>query len=109
MTTPRFVIQLLVENAIKYSFSRIVKPEPVLIEVNAYPFGEGLAHIDIKDNAGDFYEKGTEESKGFGMKMVNELIKAQFGSDEYGWTVDCEPDKYTIVTVTIPIVEEDSE
>lgn len=36
------------------------------------------------------------------MKLADDLIKTQFNSNEYGLAVNCEPDQYTTVTVTLP-------
>ena len=50
-------------------------------------------------NIGHCYSIG-----GAGMKMVDELIKSQFNSDNYSVDVDCKENEYTLITMTLPII-----
>ena len=104
MVMPRFVLQLLVENAIKHGISQLL--DAGLIEVKIYRIDDQLVRIDVKDNAGLFCENEAAETGGHGMSLADDLIKTQFNSNEYGLTVKCEPYQNTIVTVTFPYVVE---
>jgi two-component system LytT family sensor kinase len=104
MVVPRFVLQLLVENAIKHGVSKLL--DTGHIEVNVYRTEGELVCIDVKDNAGLFFDNEAANRGGYGMKLVDDLIKTQFNSNEYGLIVNCEPDQYTTVTVTFPYVVE---
>ena len=106
---PQFILQLLVENAIKHGVSKLFPPAKGLVEVSVYPVDKELMCIKIKDNVGAYYDnESNASSKGSGMKMVNELIKSQFNSEEYGLEVDCKEDEYTLVTITLPIVKNEA-
>ncbi len=107
MVMPRFVLQLLVENAIKHGITRLL--ETGFIEVNTYRYEDESVRINVKDNAGLFCENEVAKTRGHGMKLADDLIKAQFNSNEYGLTVNCQPNQYTIVTVTLPLVVENLE
>ncbi len=104
MVMPRFVLQLLVENAIKHGVSKLL--DTGHIEVIVYRTEGELVRIDVKDNAGLFCENEAAEIDSHGMKLADDLIKTQFNSKEYGLTVSCKPYQYTIVTVTLPYVIE---
>ncbi len=95
---PSFILQPLVENAVKHGISRLLIPG--VIQIRAYQTDNGLINIDIEDNAGQ-YQLGSSTDKSVGMKNVDGRIKALFGR-EYGLKVDCSPNQYTIVTITIP-------
>ena len=107
MVMPRFVLQLLVENAIKHGVSKLL--DTGHIEVNVYRTEGELVRIDVKDNAGLFYDNEAVNTGGYGMKLADDLIKTQFNSNEYGLTVNCEPDQYTTVTITLPYVVESTD
>jgi two-component system LytT family sensor kinase len=104
MVMPRFVLQLLVENAIKHGISKLL--DTGYINVNAYRSDDGLVKIDIKDSAGQFCEDKANKSDGHGLKLVDDLIKAQFNSKQFGVSVQCQQDEYTIVTITLPFETE---
>lgn len=101
---PRFVLQLLVENAIKHGLSKLL--DTGYIDVNAYRSDDNLVKIDIKDSAGQFCEDKASNSEGHGLKLVDDLIKAQFNSKQFGVSVQCQQDEYTIVTITLPFETE---
>ncbi len=70
--------------------------------------------IKIKDNGVGMSEEQVEsilkkertDSKGIGVKNVNDRIKIYFG-DDYGIVVESELDVGTIITIKIPAVMED--
>ncbi len=96
---PSFSLQPVVENAIKHGTSRLLIPG--IICINAYQLANKLIRIEVKDNAGQYQPTQASTNKGVGMRNVDGRIKALFGG-QYGLSVDCEPDQYTIVTITIP-------
>jgi two-component system LytT family sensor kinase len=61
---------------------------------------DGLAFIEIEDNAGTFHENETND--GLGIKIVDRRIKSLFGAD-FGTTVNCVPNEITRVTIKIPL------
>ncbi len=94
---PTFTLQPLIENAIKHGISNML--EQGIAKISAYR-ADGLAFIEIEDNAGKFREKGTGD--GLGIKIVDRRIKSLFG-DDYGTTVSCMPNEMTRVTIKIPL------
>lgn len=70
--------------------------------------------IRIKDNGVGMSEEQVEsilkkertDSKGIGVKNVNDRIKIYFG-DDYGIIVESELDVGTMITIKIPAVMED--
>jgi two-component system LytT family sensor kinase len=103
---PGFILQLLVENAIKHGISQFLPPVIGQIKVHAYSSSDATrVHIEICDNAGLYseQEKNDAQKKGsYGIKMVEDLIQTQFNSNKYGLTFLCEPEKYTKAIITLP-------
>ncbi|MCF6235483.1 MAG: histidine kinase [Gammaproteobacteria bacterium] len=95
---PSFVLQPLVENAVKHGTSRLLIPG--IIQIRAYQTGDGLIKIEVKDNAGQYQPK-LSATQGLGMKNVEGRIKTLFGR-QYGLSIDCSPNQHTSVTITIP-------
>ena len=93
---PTFTLQPIIENAIKHGIANIFGTG--IIEVSAYRDG-GHIRIDIKDNAGTYCRK--LEDGGLGMNLVDKRIKNLYG-EQYGLAVNCQPDKYTQISITIP-------
>ena len=58
--------------------------------------------LDIEDNAG-LYQPKTDAS-GLGMSLVDKRLRVRFG-DTCGITVQCEPDRFTRVTLRLPLEE----
>lgn len=96
LTIPTFTLQPLMENAIKHGISNILGQGIARICAHRE---DGLAIIEIEDNAGAYCEK--EGEKGLGISIVDKRIKFLMGS-EFGTTVTCVPNKMTRVTITIP-------
>ncbi len=96
---PSFSLQPVVENAIKHGTSRLLMPG--IIHIHAYQVANRLIRIEVKDNAGQYQSTQASTNKGLGMKNVDGRIKELFGG-QYGLSVDCEPNQYTTVTLTLP-------
>ena len=97
LRVPTFTLQPLIENAIKHGISGML--EQGITKVTAYR-KNGLAFIEIEDNAGTFHEKETND--GLGIRIVDRRIKSLFGND-FGTTVTCVPNEMTRVTIKIPL------
>ncbi|MEE9355808.1 MAG: LytS/YhcK type 5TM receptor domain-containing protein [Methylococcaceae bacterium] len=96
---PAFILQLLVENAIKHGVRHLL--DTGVIRIAAYPASNGLIQIEVTDNAGLYCEEKVSQG-GHGMKLVDELIQTEFQSNQFGIRVDCEADERTTVTVLMP-------
>ncbi|MEN6319473.1 MAG: sensor histidine kinase [Syntrophaceae bacterium] len=97
LKVPTFTLQPLIENAIKHGISSML--EQGITKILAYR-KDGLAFIEIEDNAGTYNEKETND--GLGIKIVDRRLKNLFGSD-FGTTVTCVPNELTRVTIKIPL------
>ena len=95
---PAFTLQPIVENAIKHGTSQLLGSGEIMI--SASRFNRHLV-LDIEDNAG-LYEASA--SGGLGMSLVDKRLRAHFG-DDCGITVACEPDRYTRITLRLPLEE----
>ncbi|MDI6726685.1 MAG: sensor histidine kinase [Smithellaceae bacterium] len=97
MILPTFTLQPLVENAFKHGISNRLGQG--IARIKAFRT-DGLAFIEIEDNAGVFHEKETDD--GHGIKIVDKRLKGHFGSDS-GVSIFCVPNEVTRVTVKIPL------
>lgn len=95
---PAFTLQPIVENAIKHGTSQLLGSGEIMI--SASRFNHHLV-LDIEDNAG-LYEASA--SGGLGMSLVDKRLRAHSG-DDCGITVACEPDRYTRITLRLPLEE----
>lgn len=94
---PTFTLQPIIENAIKHGISNML--EQGVTKVRAYR-RDGLAIIEIEDNAGTYFENGL--SDGHGIRIVDRRIKYLMGKG-YGTAVECIPHEMTLVTLRIPV------
>ncbi|MBE3510921.1 sensor histidine kinase [Enterobacter cloacae complex sp. I2] len=95
---PAFTLQPIVENAIKHGTSQLLGTGEIVI--SASRFNHHLV-LDIENNAG-LYEASA--SDGLGMSLVDKRLRAHFG-DDCGITVACEPDRFTRITLRLPLEE----
>lgn len=109
----KITIQPFIENAIYHGFDRMVDEGEIKIIVERR--GKDIAII-VKDNGLGMTEeqckavlqKGRSDSKGIGVKNVDDRLKIYFG-EEYGITIDSELDVGTTVTIKIPKIEKGHE
>lgn len=94
---PTFTLQPLVENAFKHGISNTMGQG--IARIKAFR-ADGLAFIEIEDNAGIFHEKETDD--GHGIKIVDRRLKGHFGSDS-GVSIFCVPNEFTRATIKIPL------
>ncbi|ACS84763.1 sensor histidine kinase [Musicola paradisiaca] len=96
MRLPAFSLQPLVENAIKHGTAHLLGTG--IITISASQQGDRLL-LSIEDNAG-LYQPRTN-CTGLGMNLVDKRIRSRYGN-EYGLSVECEPDCYTRIHLTLP-------
>ena len=109
----KITIQPFIENAIYHGLDRMVDEGEIKIIVEHR--GKDIAII-VKDNGLGMTEeqckavlqKGRSDSKGIGVKNVDDRLKIYFG-EEYGITIDSELDVGTTVTIKIPKIEKGHE
>lgn len=104
---PRFVLQPLVENSIRYGLQQMVGTCSILLDAkvdNTYLVitvaddGPGMDESFLRDiQSGEYVSKGT----GIGLKNIDERIKILFG-EKYGIEVNSEKRKGTSVRITLP-------
>ncbi|SHM94260.1 cache domain-containing sensor histidine kinase [Gracilibacillus kekensis] len=104
---PKFIIQPLVENAIRYGLQEMIGVCKIQLSVMEE---KGFFIIHVEDNGpgmqkafleqietGEYQPKGT----GIGLRNINERIKLLFG-EEYGLKVDSVIGKGTKVSIMLP-------
>ena len=96
---PAFTLQPIVENAIKHGTSQLLDTGEV--SITARREGQYLM-LDIEDNAGLY--QPTSEASGLGMNLVDKRLRERFG-DDFGISVVCEPDRFTRITLRLPLEE----
>ncbi|EPS2709530.1 LytS/YhcK type 5TM receptor domain-containing protein [Cronobacter turicensis] len=94
---PAFTLQPIVENAIKHGTSQLLGPGEIALRASRDH--EHLV-LEIEDNAGLYQPKAA--SNGLGMSLVDKRLRARFG-DECGISVACEQDRFTRITLRLPL------
>jgi two-component system LytT family sensor kinase len=97
---PAFLLQPLVENAIKHGVAQLL--EPGYITVRAERVGDVLT-VMVQDSAGLYQPKPGGD--GLGLSMVDRRIKLRYGPD-FGLEMSCQPDCWTRATLRLPMDEE---
>ena len=109
----KITIQPFIENAIYHGLDRMVDEGEIRICVH----GDGKdIVITVSDNGlgmtkeqcETILKKDRSDSKGIGVKNVNDRLKIYFG-DKYGISIDSELDVGTTVTIRIPKIEKGRE
>ncbi|MGL4429940.1 Sensor histidine kinase YehU [compost metagenome] len=96
---PAFTLQPIVENAIKHGTSQLLGTGEIAITASRF---NGYLVLDIEDNAGLY--TSAQEGGGLGMGLVDKRLRAHFG-ENCGITVACEPDRFTRITLRLPLEE----
>lgn len=94
---PAFILQPLVENAIKHGTSRLFGVGEITIFARRQPL---CVEVTVQDNAG-LYLPDNHHGQGMGMGLADKRLKAKFGND-YGITVTVDSERYTRVTLRLP-------
>ncbi|RDH45117.1 sensor histidine kinase [Zooshikella ganghwensis] len=96
---PTFTLQPIVENAIKHGIAHCLEAGEIIISGTRQ---DSLLVLSVEDNAGLYEDK--PRSDGLGMGIVDKRIKARYGN-RYGLEVQCQPNQWTLITITLPIEE----
>lgn len=106
---PNFIVQPIVENAIKHGTSKMLIDS--LITIDAYIENSQSVKIEIRDNAGLFInaekiDVKIQKTAGIGLynvsKRIEYLCDDKESLDNYGLEVDCMTGNKTVVTLKIP-------
>jgi two-component system, LytTR family, sensor kinase len=93
---PRFLLQPLVENAIKHGISKIAHAGEIKVEIKQ--INENIS-IKIHDNGPDF---GEAVGGGFGLRSIKEKLKIVY-AEKANFEVKNEPEKAVIITFPISV------
>ena len=99
------ILQPIVENSIKHGIDLIETDKRGLIKIYATK-NDGVVYMMIEDN-GVGMDQNTidimlsQNSKGYGMRNVNERIKLYYG-EEFGIYIESAMNEGTVITVKIP-------
>ncbi|ALX77984.1 sensor histidine kinase [Cronobacter malonaticus] len=94
---PAFTLQPIVENAIKHGTSQLLGPGEIALRASR---DDDHLVLEIEDNAGLYQPNAV--SNGLGMSLVDKRLRARFG-DECGISVACEQDRFTRITLRLPL------
>ncbi|EOU9610835.1 sensor histidine kinase [Cronobacter dublinensis] len=94
---PAFTLQPIVENAIKHGTSQLLGTGEIALRASR---DEQHLVLEIEDNAG-LYQPNAD-SNGLGMSLVDKRLRARFG-DGCGISVACEQDRFTRITLRLPL------
>ncbi|MEG0276049.1 MAG: sensor histidine kinase [Coprobacillus sp.] len=107
----KITLQPIIENALYHGISRMIDEGKIVI--TAKKEGNDILFTISDNGIGMTSEQVTEilrkeltDSKGIGVKNVNDRIKIYFG-EEYGITVNSELDVGTTITIRIPAIMEE--
>ena len=103
--TLNLILQPIVENSIKHGIDLIETDKRGLIKIYATK-NDGVIYVMIEDNGVGMNQNTidimlSQNSKGYGMRNVNERIKLYYG-EEYGIYIESVMNEGTIITVKIP-------
>ncbi len=110
--TVKLILQPIVENSINYGIRNM--EEEGIIEIKGRKVGEDI-YLSVSDNGIGIPEEDLEQlldetvdhkhvqGSGVGIINIQKRIQLRFG-EEYGLTIDSEPDEGTCVTIHIPAV-----
>ncbi|GAA5110416.1 sensor histidine kinase [Orbus sasakiae] len=95
---PAFSLQPIVENAIKHGVSQMLGQG--VVTIRAYQLHD-LLTLEVEDNAGN-YREAFKDNQGLGINLVHKRIQIRYG-EQYGMRIECQPDIYTRVILTLPM------
>ena len=103
--TLNLILQPVVENSIKHGIDLIEDGRKGLIKVYATK-EDGQVYMMVEDNGVGMNEETiqimlSQDSKGYGMRNVNERIKLYYG-EEYGVYIESVLGQGTVITIKIP-------
>lgn len=102
--TPNLILQPIVENAITHGLD-LLEDRQGILKVFATSFRDEV-YIMVEDNGvgmdeATMHKMLTENSKGYGMRNVNQRIKLLYG-EKYGLHIESVVGQGTVVTVILP-------
>ncbi len=108
----KITLQPIIENAIYHGINGLVDEGEIVIVIR--PDGKDIV-MTVSDNGvgmereqiAAIMQKERSDHAGIGIKNVNDRLKIYFG-DDYGITIDSEPDEGTTVTIRMPQVREEA-
>ena len=105
---PKLVLQPLVENAIYHGIKEIDRQGMIRVTSAAE---EGQLILSIYDNGRGFELRDSTDMTlprlgGVGLKNVDQRLRLQFG-DDYHMEIQSEPDKFTRISLYLPLVTDD--
>lgn len=103
---PNLILQPLIENAIEHGIDLKLDGRGKII-IRGWNEKE-ILYLSVEDNGVGMSEETadnilTHNSKGYGVRNVNERIKLMYGS-EYGLKIESKEGKGTRITISLPVV-----
>jgi two-component system LytT family sensor kinase len=95
---PAFVLQPLVENAVKHGIAQTFGSG--VIRISACQEGECLV-LSVEDNAGLYGDPSPSAGEGLGLGLVRQRLRSIYGTDG-GVTLSCLPNRWTKATLSVP-------
>jgi sensor histidine kinase YesM len=96
---PAFLLQPLVENAVKWAISpRAIGGE---IQIKANLEGDFL-HVSVKDNGDGAVLENTLNADGFGLRLIREILATRYG-DSASLTIETAPNTGFMASLVIPV------
>lgn len=96
---PAFVLQPLVENAVKHGIAQTFGSG--VIRISACQEGECLV-VSVEDNAGLYGDPSPSAGEGLGLGLVRQRLRAVYG-DNGGVTLSSLQNRWTMATLSVPL------
>jgi len=74
-----------------------------IVIIKAY-LQQDILMLEVEDNAGNYREE-LKDNQGLGLNLVHKRIQVRYG-EQYGVKIECKPDTYTRVIISLPIEKE---